>query len=506
MYIATSMEMRNIDKTTIEEFKIPGIILMETAASKVCDEISENKVLIICGTGNNGGDGFAIGRQLILKKIKVKIILVGTKENIKGDAKINYEILKNMDIEIINIGDNFNSSYLIELIKESEIIVDALFGTGLCRNIEGYRYEVIKLINGHSKKIISVDIPSGVNADTGNIMGIGVMANKTVTFELIKRGLLLYPGAEYAGKLVVSSIGIPSKVIDIMKLSTRTLNDVELKDILPKRKAYSNKGTYGKVLVIGGSINMTGAPLLAAKASYMTGAGLVNICVPDTIQRIIQQNLIEAVTTPYKIINDTIDNNSSELLSERISQSDVIVIGPGLGTDKYVLSLMNLVIETAKVPIIIDADGLNVISQNKYLLEKLKVPVILTPHLGEMSRLNQKAITVIKDNLIKEASDFSSKHNLICVLKDARTIVTSNNGDIYINITGNNGMAKAGSGDVLTGIIAGLIAQGSSTFCAAKAGVYIHGKAGDFAKEVKGERSILASDLIEHIATVFENI
>lgn len=490
-YLVNSGEMKKCDSITIQKFGMPSMVLMERAALCTVEELTDGtfdlqRVLVICGSGNNGGDGFAVARLLQQKQVTVKVLFVGEESRCTIETAKQMEIAKNYGLEICKEID----------ISAYTTIVDALFGIGVSRDIEGEYARVIQQMNKAGARILSIDIPSGISADTGKLMGIAVQADKTVTFAYKKIGLILYPGAAYAGTIKVKDIGITDEGFEGQAPFVFTYTQEDLAK-MPKRSPYSNKGTFGKVLVIAGSANMSGAAFFSGKAAYRMGAGLVRIYTPEENRQILQTMLPEAVLTTYEPAHI-----ETEALKEAIQWASVIVIGPGMGKGDEVYLILEAALTYGKTPMVIDADGINMIAEYPKLLQNHRQDIILTPHLGEMARLIKKSISKITENFIEEAKKCAKEQNLICVLKDARTVVVNENGQIYLNQSGNSGMATGGSGDVLTGIIAGLLAQGMRSYEAATLGVYIHGLAGDRAAEAKGEYSMIAQDIIDHIQQV----
>lgn len=505
MKVVYNSQMKAIDQCAINDYGIPGILLMENAAISIVKAIEtykqSGKVLIFCGQGNNGGDGFAIARHLFQKHYQVEVFIIGVPEKIKGDAKINYNILHRLNINITTISQQYSLDVLDKIIENCDLVLDCIFGTGLSREVTGVYMDVTKKLNTYSPYTIAVDIPSGINGDTGGIMGVAIKADETVTFALPKIGNLLYPGAYHCGDLKVADIGIPKDMPLFKVINVFTLSENEAISKLPRRLPWSNKGSFGKVTLIAGSENMPGAAILAGKAAYSIGTGLVRLVIPEKIQSIVQQGLVEAVTLPYGIDGSGYIINM-DTLEKLCTQSTVIGIGPGLGQDKYANELLKDIMKESTCPLVIDADGLNLIAKNIDLLKMCNSQVIITPHIGEMSRLTNKSNDHIKANPITTAIEFSKEYGVICVLKDARTIVSTPYGEVYINQTGNNGMSTAGSGDVLAGIICGLIAQGASIREAAILGVYFHGASGDWIAKEKGKRALMAGDLCKGLGGI----
>lgn len=503
-YAVNSKGMKRIDDYTVEVIKIPAMILMERAAYEAValmkNRITKtDKILAVCGPGNNGGDGIAAGRILYLQGYQVAILFIGDEEKAGELLKLQLQMARNLGIYF----ENSNK------LSEYNIIIDALFGIGLTRPVTGEYARVINAINENAEVVYSLDIPSGICADSGAVLGVAVKADYTVTFGYQKLGLLLYPGADYAGRITVADIGFPDSALGQAGTLYSYYEVGDLKRI-PPRSNYSNKGTYGKILVIAGSKGMSGAAYLSAKAAYRMGAGLVKLLTSKDNRIILQTSLPEAIFAAYDEEETTeIEEARKQDLIRHLSWADVIVIGPGLGLNELSFELLQTVIKEAKVPVIIDADAITLLG--RYLDERggtseerlqalssiLPENTILTPHLMEFSRLNGIPISEISNNLI-DTVERCSYNNLIYVIKDARTIIARGD-ERYINISGNNGMATGGSGDVLTGIIAALIGQGMSPYEAACLGVYLHGLSADAAAEQKGQYSMMASDIIEFI-------
>ena len=510
-YAVDSKEMKKIDHYSVEVLKIPATVLMERAAKEIVAVMKKqinksDRILAVCGPGNNGGDGVAAGRILYLQGYHVAILFIGEKDRASDQTRMQLDIAHNLGITI----ENYNK------LTEYNIIIDAIFGIGLSRPISGVYETIINEINENDNMVFAVDVPSGISSDYGCAINTAVKADYTITFGYQKQGLLLYPGAEFAGRITVADIGFPEIAAKQAELNTFYYEQEDIKR-LPARKNYSNKGTYGKVLIIAGSKGMSGAAYLSAKAAYRTGAGLVKVLTSEANRVIIQTSLPEALFAAYDEVVITSEERNQKLLAD-LSWASVIVIGPGLGQSQMAVDLLDLVIKKAKVPIVIDADGITLLSKRldlqsqkmqnlstqsriNYLRELLSEQTILTPHLMELSRLLGIAISDISNNLIDTASQCSYNNKLIYAIKDARTIVTQHQ-NRYINVSGNNGMATGGSGDVLTGIIAALIAQGKQPYEATCLGVYLHGLAGDTAAREKGTYSMMAGDIVNAIEKV----
>lgn len=513
MKIATNEEMKSIDQRAIEEFGIPAIILMENAAHAVVEEIclkfdKNSYVTVVSGKGNNGGDGFAIARQLFNKGYTVKVYLVGDRGDFSEDAHVNFNILEAIGVEVEKIIDHRNTNELKYSVIKSDLVVDALFGTGLNSGIFGIANEVIRIINENKNYVISVDIPSGVIGNDGNLAGTAVRADETIIISTPKYGNILHPGTEYNGKIIIKSIGIPVEAKNSPEIKANLVTRDLVKTMIPKRNSNSHKGEYGKMCLVAGSYGMTGAAILTAKAALRSGLGLLKLIIPDSLNHIITSSVPEAITVPLSEMRKGIIgiNHISKIIEES-ENSSVITIGPGCGNTAELSEVIRRVLEEVEIPIVIDADGLNALSKDvRWLLTRKSSKVVLTPHVGEMSRLTGLEIEEIKKNKIEIAREYAEKWNVILVLKDSRTIIAKPDGEIYINYNGNSGMATAGSGDVLTGIISSFISQGLEIEDAAIAGVFIHCDAGDMAARDKGEHGLLAGDIVDGLTYTLKDI
>ena len=493
--------MKAIDSYTIQVVGIPSMVLMERAALKVVECVKEHstrcdRMLVICGMGNNGADGIAAARMLLLDGYQVDVLLLGEEKHATEELKLQLAIARKLGIFI---DSNIN-------IDEYTIIIDALFGIGLSRPVTGIQEAVINKINTANHIVFAVDIPSGLSADNAKPLGIAVKADYTITFGLNKIGMILYPGCEYAGEVMVADIGFPGMAVDNAKANCLVYDSSDVMK-LPTRSDYSNKGTFGKVLIIAGSVNMAGACFLSAKAAYRTGAGLVKVLTVEENRIIMQSLLPEALLSTYKA-DTSMTEVELEKVKAEITWASAIVFGPGIGVNDKSKLLLDLVIKNAKVPVILDADALNILSKRyeygdtfQGITRNLPDHTIVTPHLKELSRLMQIPVEQIADDLLGVADLCTNENHLIYAIKDARTIVAYDK-IRYINTSGNCGMATGGSGDVLTGIIAALVAQGLTPLDATMLGVFLHGLAGDKAAEQKGKYALMASDLLETLAEI----
>lgn len=502
-YLVDSYQMKEMDEFTINQVGIPSMVLMEKAAmavsNKMLEKISKSdSILAICGTGNNGADGIAVARILAGRGYRVDVFVIGDEKRGSEQFKQQLLIAKNLDVNVLN-----NAK-----ISEYTVVIDALFGIGLSKPITGAFASAVEEVNACDNLVFSVDIPSGIHAGSGKIMDYAIKADYTITFGYRKTGLVLYPGCEYAGEITKEDIGYSKKAEEFATIDTVMFSKNDLKH-LPIRQKHSNKGTFGRVLVIAGSNNMSGACFLSAKAAYRSGAGLVKIITVEENRSIIQSMLPEAIVCTYNPHNLKNKLEIDRLINE-IQWATAIVFGPGIGIGSATDLLMDLVLKHAAVPVILDADGLNLLAKRKeYVsddeegLREIELPnnVIITPHLKEMSRLLNCSTEYVKEHILAIAKSVTKNRQFVLVLKDARTIV-SKDGSYYVNMSGNNGMATGGSGDVLTGVIAGLVANGMSSYDAACYGVYVHGLAGDIAAKENGTYSMMASDIIDGLCKV----
>ena len=483
-------QMKAADQYTIQKLGVPSLELMEHAAQACVQVLEDEKVdlshvCVVCGSGNNGGDGFAIARILQNNRYSVEIFCVGNPEHYTEETQEQMHRLQECGGKI-TYGMPQEDSY--------SVIIDAVFGVGLSRKVEGRYRQVIEQMNRMRGTKFAVDIPSGLSATTGCILGCAFKADYTVTFQLKKIGLELSQGRTMAGRVIVPDIGISTDSICDDQEIVRTAGKDIYRKMLPDRPEDSNKGTYGRLLVIAGSKGMAGAAYLNAHAAYMTGAGLVRIYTSSDNREILQTLLPEAIITTYE------EYNKEELLS-LLTWADSVCIGSGLGMSRLSEKILKTVIEYVKVPCLIDADGLNLLAENKnYLNQMAERRFVITPHMKEMSRLTGTPVEELKADRIQILKDFISRYRITCVLKDSRTLIASEEKGIRMNLTGNSAMAKAGSGDVLAGVISGWMVQGKEAEDAAELGTYIHGLSGDLAKFEKGVYSVMARDLIEYIS------
>lgn len=479
------------DEYSINKIGIPSLVLMERAAESVALKVAEIavifhrdvKIIAVCTQKNNGADAVASARILTLQGMRVDIAIAGDPENGTEEFRKQLEIARNAGLTIF--GENVK-------IEDYDIVIDGLFGIGLSRNVEGMYARLIDRINSCNNYVVSVDIPSGIDADTGRVMGTAIKADSTVTFGYMKAGMLLPQGKMHCGEISVCDIGFAPFDIE------GTLSDVSMyftqDDIanIPKRRLDAHKGTYKKCLIIAGSEDMSGAAYLSGLAAFKCGTGLVKIVSAQSNCEVLRRLLPEAIVIGYE------KENATEIIGEELKKADIAVLGPGLSTTDTAVSITEYVIKNINRPIIIDADAINIISSRKELLSECRGEIIITPHVGEMARFTGLSPEEINFNLREVAINVARKYNIICVLKSSVSVVTDGDKTV-INTSGCPAMAKAGMGDVLTGIIAGMLALSLTPLSAAAMGTYIHGLCGEKAAQIKGEHSVLASDAAEAI-------
>jgi len=511
MQVVTGQEMGEIDRYTIEEVGIPGVVLMEEAGRRVAEVVQEElagqeepEVVVLAGRGNNGGDGFVVARLLAQQGVKVNTFLLGEKGEITGDARVNLDILDKLDICVQELTSQEEVQAVKTELKEADLAVDALLGTGIKGELRGLYPDLIALINQMSTAVVAVDIPSGVEADTGQVRTDAVKAEITVTFALPKRGNVLHPGAKYTGDLTVVDIGIPAQAAASQDSKFELLTEKEVKGLFPERKANSHKGDYGKLLVIAGSPGMTGAAVLTAQASLRAGAGLVTVGVPAGLNSIVEAKLTEAMTYPLAAEEGRLTLSALPEIKELAADRDLLAVGPGLGQKSETCELVKELLKLEK-PLVLDADGLNALAGLEQLTTR-QAPTILTPHPGELARLIDRPIAEIEADRIGVAKEVASTYQIYLVLKGAKTVIAAPEGQIYLNRTGNSGLATGGSGDVLTGLIAGELAQDLAPEKAAKLAVYLHGRAADLAVQDLTEYSLLPGDLFTYFPQAVKSL
>lgn len=504
MKLVDSQEMKQIDHQAIHKYGISGLVLMENAGIRTVEVIEEllestsgKTVLVLAGRGNNGGDGLVIARHLMNAGVQVFVFLLAKAEQLPPDAQTNYNILQRMGGQLYDLQEESDLDGLMLCLLNSDLIVDALYGNGFKGSLSGYEARIVEMVNWCKSPVVAVDIPSGVEADTGRVHGTAIKAAYTVCFALPKIGLVLEPGKDYVGTLSIADISIPRALLVDRNLKTNLITEDTVRTFIKARPAESHKGTFGHALLIGGSVGLTGAVAMAAYAALRSGAGLVTAALPESLVPVIDGVLTEVMITPLPEAGEAlIGLEALAVIDNLMGTVSVGAIGPGLTDHTEAAAVLRHILQRAGIPLVIDADGLNALVGNTDIFKGRQVPIVLTPHPGEMSRLTGKSVTEIQANRLEVARHYACQWGVTLVLKGNKTVVADPFGNIYINITGNPGMATAGSGDVLCGLITGLIAQGLKATQAAIAGVYLHGLAGDRVAAQKGQRGLLAGDLI----------
>ncbi len=500
--VVTASQMAELDRKCIQETGIPGVVLMENAgagifraACSITGGPRGKTVVIFCGPGNNGGDGYVVARYLLNAGAKVTTIVLAPREKIKGDAKCNLEILQKMGHRPRFIKSADDLPHI-----RADLVVDALLGTGVEGALRGVFADTVLKINSSHVPVLSVDIPTGIHADTGAVAGPVVRARQTATMALKKQGMVLPPGQHYCGEIKVIDIGTPDFLITGALLQVFEIESADIRNMLPSRAPDAHKNSCGTAAVIAGSRGFSGAAVLTAKAVLRTGAGLGYLFVPNSLNDPLEAQLTEIITRPQDDAKaGYLHSGCYDELCQDLSNVDVIAMGPGLGRHHETALLVRKLLKTMEKPLVLDADGLNLCIDHTELFRNYKNSLVLTPHPGELSRLTGLTATEILADRINVAQKYASEWQVTLVLKGGPTIIALKDGRVMINSTGNAGMATAGSGDVLTGMIAALLAQGLKAEDAATAGVYLHGLAGDLAREEKDEMGMIAGDILHWI-------
>ena len=493
-YIVSGKEMQELDGFTTRKIGMPALVLMERAAMILVDVIkgftdTKGRILMSVEGGNNGGDALAAARMLIAAGYQVDIQYIGVLKKVSEAFAVQKKILDSLGILTRKIIPK----------RDYAVIVDGIFGVGLSKEIQGEHKETIIMLNRMSGIKVAIDMPSGIDAASGKMLGVAFQADYTVTFGFEKVGMFFFNGIAHCGKVIVGDIGFPEKAICHVKPNVYAYDKTDMNK-LPKRSVDSHKGTYGKVAVIAGSRNMSGAAYLAAKAAYLVGAGLVKVYTHESNRVILQTQLPEAILMTY----EDYEESAITCIQDAYLWADVVAMGPGLGINSISQSIVQELLTHSKVPMVLDADALHILAKNIHILKKAKGDIVLTPHMKEMTRLVNQDVSDLVEHRFEEAKKIAEQYGVTCVLKDARTIVSDGNEQTYINLIGNNGMSTAGAGDVLTGIIAGMLAGGLVSEEAARMGTYVHSLAGDVAANKKGKYAMLASDIIDGLAEVLK--
>ena len=505
MRVLNSAQMREADRRTTEDVGIPSLVLMENAGRQVVAALEAmhgellDQVAVVCGRGNNGGDGFVVARTLVQRNVDVSVFLIGRVADVRGDARINLEILGRLGLTVVEVDDSQAWELHFSEVTDCTLIVDAIFGTGLNAPISGLIETVIADINASGITVVSIDLPSGLSADSADPIGDSIEADTTVTLGAPKLPLVLPPGETRAGDIVIADIGIPTDVIDGLEgARVDLLTRGGMRELITPRAPDSHKGDFGHVLVVAGSRGKTGAAHLAAAGALRSGAGLVTVATPRMCQTILATMGSEYMTEGLDERDDGINPAGVERVLEMAR--DVIAIGPGLGQAAATAEFVRALVDRATTPLVVDADGLNAFSRDPdRLAGREGRDVIITPHPGEMARLVGMSTEEVQASRLEIARNFAVAHHVYVVLKGHRTLIATPDEKVFINPTGNAGMATGGTGDVLTGMIAAWLAQLLDAEAACKLAVYLHGMAGDLAEADEGEVSLTSADLAGHI-------
>jgi NAD(P)H-hydrate epimerase len=499
--------MRNIDQRTIEVYHVPSIVLMENAGIQLLrfmqthlPGLAQYHITLVTGRGNNGGDGFVLARHLWHLGIKTHILLLVPGRSLRGDARKAYEMARAYGVPMIGCTTSQAWRRAVSTLRGTDIVVDAMLGTGLNKPPTGLYAEAIETLNTLQKPIVAIDIPSGLSADAGHLYGAYVQATYTVTFALPKRGLLLYPAAAAVGELHIVDIGIPVQAIEAEGIQVAMLEKSDIRFMLPHRRRDAHKGSHGHLLVVAGSLGKSGAGILASQAALRAGAGLVTWALPTGLAPAAASRLTEVMTLPVaENVTGGIAEAAIPKLCQFLQRVRALVLGPGLGTDPAAVACVHALLRRTPVPVVIDADGLNCLVEHLEVLRECSRPVILTPHPGEMARLLGTDTVTVQARRLEIACDFAQRYNVHVVLKGAYTVLYAPDGRRWINPTGNPAMATAGTGDVLAGVIGALLCQGLEPLQAAQCGIYLHGLAGDHVRDRLGYHGLIASDVLEEL-------
>jgi ADP-dependent NAD(P)H-hydrate dehydratase / NAD(P)H-hydrate epimerase len=506
MRVLNTAQMREADRRTIEEIGIPSLVLMENAGRQVVSaieavhgELLERSVAVLCGRGNNGGDGFVVARTLMQRSVDVSVFLLGRVAEVRGDARINLEILGRLGLTVVEIDDSQAWELHFTEVSDCALIVDAIFGTGLNAPLSGLLETVVADVNGSGIPVVAIDLPSGLSADSPEILGDSIEAGMTVTLAAPKLPLVLPPAETRAGDIVIADIGIPLELIEQLDgPRVELLTRASMRELVTPRAPDSHKGDFGHVLVVAGSRGKTGAAHLAALGALRSGAGLVTVATPASCQPIVATMGPEYMTEPVPETIDGLDPDGVDAVLELAR--DVVALGPGLGRGASTRHFIGRFVDRATMPLVIDADGLNAfIDDPDRLNGREGRDVIITPHPGEMARLVGMSADEVQASRLEIARNFAVAHHVYVVLKGHRTLIATPDGKVFINPTGNAGMATGGTGDVLTGMIAAWLAQLLDAEAACKLAVYLHGLAGDLAEADEGEVAMTSGDVVSHL-------
>lgn len=510
MIFMTRAQMREYDRLAIEKYGIPGAILMENAGRGATDVIEQylsgGLAAIVCGGGNNGGDGFVVARHLTNRGYFVRVYLLADREKLTGDAGLNMRIFLEMGGDVVDCQGPGAFAAKQEELEFAQVIVDAMLGTGLTREVKGPVREAIDVLNQVMPPKVAIDIPSGVCSDSGRVLGCAVQVSTTVTFGFLKSGLLLFPGAELAGSVHVADIGAPVAAADEAGHDGQLLQEDDIMSLVMPRKADAHKGSFGHLLVVAGAKGKTGAAILCGEAAMRSGAGLVTILATHEGRRALEtksrevmlESIVEGDESP-------LPDEVGERLQELVAGKAALAIGPGCSTDPAVAALVMKLLTETELPTIVDADGINILAQHPDAAGELSLPLVLTPHPGEMARLANTDVKTVQADRVGMARAQAARFGAVVVLKGAHTVIAASDGSLFVNPTGNPGMASGGMGDILTGLIGSFLSQGHDPLEAACLGAYLHGLGADHASVNLGERGLVASDVIDTIPGILRS-
>jgi len=510
MLIVTASEMAQLDRRTIEEIGIPGIVLMENAGRgaaafyrQVILDLVKRRIAVVAGSGNNGGDGFVLARLFHEQGATVRVVCLRPPEKLQGDALTNFRILSRLAVEVFVWDENNDFSNQLKWIEEAEVIIDAILGTGLSSDVRGLYRDIIEAINQLQKTVLAVDLPSGLDASTGKILGSAIRADATATFGLPKVGQFIEPGEDYVGRLGVVDIGIPANVVKSCNIQRWWLQEESFCGWLRPRIASAHKGQAGHVAVLAGSSGKTGAATLICEGAAHVGAGLVTLFIPSSLNPIVEVKLTEAMTYPIAETHEQTPAQAAlpEILSF-LQGKQALAIGPGISLHPETQELVKSLLLKAPCPMVLDADAVTILAGHCELFKQARQPLVLTPHPGEMARLIQGTTQDVQRNRLEVAAEFSRNYGVTLVLKGHRTVIAAADGRLAINGSGSPAMASGGMGDTLTGMIAGFVGQGLEPFRAACLGVFVHGAAADRRIGQVASRGLLASQILAEIPHV----
>lgn len=511
MKILSPERMAQYDAYAIKAWGIPSAVLMENAGRSAYRLMKERylngkkHIFIVCGRGNNGGDGFVMARYALADGFHTKVCLTCKSEDLKGDAALNMKLYESLGGVIIESGAHLKA--VKEELRDADIIIDAIFGTGLSKPVEGKEKTIIEAVNTSGKPVIAVDIPSGIDGKTGGALGTAVKAIHTYTFGYPKLGQMLYPGTDHRGRLTVIDISIPRFIEDKLGIDGYVTDGDMLREILRPRASASHKGTNGHVAVIAGSIGKTGAASMTSLAALKIGAGLVTLLIPSSLNAIMEMKLTEVMTYPVEDQGKGYFTRSSyKKILDFVEDKDVIVIGPGLSQEQETMEMVRKLVLDVKKPFIIDADGINAFKGHLDILKKTKNEIVLTPHPGELARIMGITPRDVNADRMGIGKKFVETYKVNLLLKGAPSILFTTNNEVFINPTGNPALAKGGSGDILTGFIGGLVAQGHTIAESTYTGTYLHGYIADRWVESSTDMDLLAGDLLQGLGQAIKEL